>query len=172
VSYAIVVEEVKLNEAFLFKEKDTGIYPNQYIEVVKQKEKVNSSDEEYESDADYDTETSQSSDDSFVKIEVKDNRRYRISLYIQNIGAAMPIEAWVNSCTSKNRINEPVLRESIIGGFGYGLKDAALASFSHSFDIFQVSTLLTLIMIYYDKYMYIYISICIILIIRYMHMTH
>jgi hypothetical protein len=84
------------------------------------------------------SDSSDSSESDVVIRRVKDNKKYRSSLYIQNIGSAMPIEAWVTSCSSKNDIDDPVLRESIIGGFGYGLNDAALASFIHAFDIFQV----------------------------------
>ena len=68
----------------------------------------------------------------------EDGCSYRISFTIRNLGGVLPVEAWVNSFSSKGQEPDPILREAVIGGFGYGLKDAVLCLFTHHFDGFEV----------------------------------
>ncbi len=115
ISFCVSVEEVVLNPKYNGG-KDTAYHPVKYIQA----DDLSKSDKE---DLLFDTYR---------------DRKYRVALFIRNVGSVLPVEAWVNSFSSKGAEESALLRECVIGGFGYGLKDAVLCLFRHGFDNFEV----------------------------------
>ena len=108
VSFCISVDAVVKNIDYIKKKKDNGYLPAEYIEA--------------------------SSDPAAASAGVF----YRVSLFIRNIGGVLPLEAWVNSYSTKGNLKNSILDQCTIGGFGYGLKDAVLCLFTNQFNHFNV----------------------------------
>ena len=168
ITFKVCIDVVESNDKHLYKTKDTGKYPVKFIESKtifdiknsKNNKKTNKKedfDEDVYSDDDIEINKSDMDNKKSKKNESKKNETsnqnnfyhnlstttnsngtYRVSLFIRNIGAALPVEAWISSCSSKGHETNPILHECIIGGFGYGLKDSVLSLFRHDFMEFHM----------------------------------
>ena len=111
VSFCISVDAVIKNIKYRSKKNDKGYLPAEYIEA---------------------------SSDSAAVSASQSRVLYRVSLFIRNLGGVLPLEAWVNSYSTKGNSADEILNECTIGGFGYGLKDAVLCFFTNQFNHFNV----------------------------------
>jgi hypothetical protein len=112
VSYTVKVDRVVSSDKYSAQEwerKDSGRIPIDYIECARP---LSESDER--------------------------TSRYRVSLYIKNSGAAIPLSAWVMAHSSKGREANSIKSDCVIGGFGFGMKDACLALRKHGFGSFYL----------------------------------
>jgi hypothetical protein len=149
-SWAVNIERVASNPKHKVN-YDNALLPPKYIEESSKNKrksrgstssKISSSgDFDNAGDSDDDDDAGENDDDDdnvVIQPELdEENAEYRVALFIRSF-SVLPLEAWVNAYSTKNESKSALLRETLIGGFGMGLKDSMLAAFVHFFRDIQI----------------------------------